>query len=125
MIYDYSGFLQPINDTAHQTGLSTSVFKGGSTVPAKFQLMKADGTVVQANALPLWPNPVKGSAMTAPVDETVYLDSATTGSTYRWDSTAQQYIYNWNTKGSTTGYYYRVGVTVDDGQMYYVNIGLR
>jgi hypothetical protein len=117
--------LQPINDTAHQTDQGTSTFKGGSTVPAKLQLKKADGTAVQANSLPQWLNPVKGSAAIAPVDETQYSDAATSGNAYRWDSSAQQYIYNWSTKGSTTGYYYRVGVTLDDGQTYYVNIGLR
>src|SRR5262249_37451832 len=35
--YVFSGFLQPINDTAHQTGLTTSIFKAGSTVPVKFK----------------------------------------------------------------------------------------
>jgi len=51
VIYRWDGFLQPINDTAHQTDQNFSVFKAGSTVPAKFQLKKADGTVVQANSL--------------------------------------------------------------------------
>jgi hypothetical protein len=50
----------------------------------------------------------------------VYTDSATSGSPYRWDSTAQQYLSNWNTKGSTTGYFYRIGVTLDDGQTYHL-----
>jgi hypothetical protein len=125
VIYRWDGLLQPINDTAHQTDQLTSVFKGGSTVPAKLQLKKADGTVVQANSLPQWLSPTKGSPTTASVDEIVYTESATTGGTYRWDSTAQQYIYNWSTKGSTAGFYYRVGVSLDDGQTYYVNIGLR
>ena len=42
VVYRFDGFLQPINDTAHQVGTSTSVFKAGSTVPAKLQLKKAD-----------------------------------------------------------------------------------
>ena len=123
--YKWEGFQQPINDTAHQIGTSTSIFKGGSTVPAKFQLKKADGTVVQANSLPQWLTPAKGSATSAPVDESVYSDPATSGTAYRWDATSQQYIYNWSTKGSSAGFYYRIGVTLDDGQTYYVNIGLR
>ncbi len=59
--------------------------------------------------------------MSMPVDESVYGDLADSGSTYRGDS--QQYIYNWKT--GTGGNYWRVGVTLDDGQTYYVNIGLR
>jgi len=125
VIYRFDGFLQPINDTAHQIGLNVSMFKAGSTVPAKFQLKKSDGTVVQSAALPVWVNPVKGSPTTAPVDESVYSDSPTSGGTYRYDATAQQYIYNWGTPKNSAGYYWRVGVTLDDGQTYYVNIGLR
>ncbi|WP_210479605.1 OmpL47-type beta-barrel domain-containing protein [Naasia sp. SYSU D00948] len=123
VIYRFDGFLQPINDTAHQVGASTSIFKAGSTVPAKFQLKKDDGTVVQAATAPVWLTPVKGSTTTAPVDETVYTASADSGTTYRYDSAAQQYLYNWKT--GTGGNYWRVGVKLDDGQTYFVNIGLR
>jgi hypothetical protein len=121
VIYRFDGFLQPINDTAHQVGTSTSVFKAGSTVPVKFQLKKADGTVVQANTTPVWLTPIKGASMTIPVDESLYTVSADSGNTYRSDG--QQYIYNWKTGAG--GYYYRIGVTLDDGQSHYVNIGLR
>jgi hypothetical protein len=68
VIYRFDGFLQPINDTAHQVGVSTSVFKAGSNVPVKFQLKNASGSVVQAASAPAWVTPVKGAAMSAPVD---------------------------------------------------------
>jgi hypothetical protein len=90
----------------------------------KFQLKDATGKVVQA-ASAQWITPQKGSATSQAVDETVYTDPATTGTTYRWDATAQHYIYNWSTKGSSSGFYYRIGVTLDDGQTYYQNISLR
>jgi len=125
VVYRWDGFLQPINDTAHQVGLTTSIFKGGSTVPAKFQLKRADGTMVQANAVPSWLAPAKGNATSAAVDESVYTDATTSGDTYRWDATERQYIFNWATKGFATGYYWRVGVKLDDGQVYDVNLGLR
>jgi hypothetical protein len=124
VIYKWDGFLQPINDTAHQVGLSTSIFKAGSTIPVKFQLKRADGTVVQSAAAPVWLAPVKGGAMSLPVDETAQTVTADSGSTFRYDATAQQYIYNWKTP-STGGSYYQIGVKLDDGQTYYVNIGLR
>ncbi|MFD1248885.1 OmpL47-type beta-barrel domain-containing protein [Nocardioides ginsengisoli] len=122
--YRFDGFLQPINDTAHQIGVATSTFKAGSTVPAKFQLKRDDGTVVQSPTAPVWLTPVKGSATSAPVDETVYTASADSGTTYRYDATAQQYLYNWKST-SAGGNYWRVGVRLDDGQTYYVNLGLR
>jgi hypothetical protein len=123
--YRFDGFLQPINDTAHQIGASTSMFKAGSTVPVKLKLKRADGTVVQANTLPAWTMPVKGSATLAPVVESTYSTAPTSGSNFRWDSTAQQYVYNWDTSQAQAGYYWRLGVTLDDGQTYFVNIGLR
>lgn len=125
VIYRWDGYLQPINDTAHQTDTVTSVFKAASTVPAKFQLRKANGTPVQANSLPSWLIPAKGGLTSVPVDEIVYSDPITTGASYRWDATAQQYIYNWGTAKNQAGYYWRIGVRLDDGQTYTVNIGLR
>ncbi len=50
--YDWSGFLQPINDTAHQTGVAQSKFKLGQTIPAKFDIRDAAGAAVQQT-----PNP--------------------------------------------------------------------
>ncbi len=123
--YAWAGFRQPINDTAHQVGTSTSIFKAASTVPAKFQLKDANGTIVQASTLPKWLTPAKGSVTSSPVDESVYGDPATSGATYRWDATSQQYIYNWGTARNQAGNYWRIGVELDDGQIYFVNIGLR
>jgi len=102
-IVTFYGFLQPVNDGARPavcgTQCDTSIFKGGSTVPLKFQLKKADGTVVQMAVLPVWTTPVKGAATTAAVDETAFTDPATSGTQYRFDT--GQYIYNWSTKGVT------------------------
>jgi hypothetical protein len=129
VIEQCDGFLQPINDTSHPTvcgaGCVASIFKGGSTVPVKFQLKMPDGTIVQAGSLPQWLTPQRGSPTTAPIDESVHSDPATSGTSYRWDSTSQQYIYNWSTKGATVGYYYRISVILDDGQTYTVDVGLR
>jgi hypothetical protein len=125
VLYRFDGFLQPINDTAHQVGTTTSIFKAGSTVPVKLQLKRADGTKVQPGSAPIWEVPVKGSPTMAPVDESVYGVAADSAATYRWDSTDQQYIYNWGTDAAGKGSYYRIGVRLDDGQTYFVNIGLR
>ena len=60
-----------------------------------------------------------------PIDEATYSDPFTTGGSYRWDATGQQYIYNWGTPKNGAGYYWRLGVRFDDGETYWVNIGLR
>lgn len=117
-------FLQPINDTAHQTGLATSVFKAGSTVPVKFQLKRVDGTIVQAGSAPTWQAPVDRGPTTAAVNESTFSATTDSGSTFRWDATAQQYIYNWKTPNQA-GRYWQIGVKLDDGMTYFVNIGLK
>jgi large repetitive protein len=125
VVYGYgtSLFLQPVNDTAHQTGLATSVFNAGQTIPMKLQLRNAAGQVIQTNSAPQWFNPVKGSAAAAAVNESAYTAPETVGSAYAWDGT--QYQYNWKTDKAQAGSYWRVGVGLDDGQTYFVNIALR
>ncbi len=123
VIYAWAGFLQPINDTAHQVGTSTSIFKAGSTVPAKFVLKDVHGNVVQAATAPLWITPARGSALTDAVNESLYGETATGGTTYTWTGT--HYQYNWGTAKSQGGYYWRIGVKLDDGTTRYVNLGLR
>jgi hypothetical protein len=127
VIYRFDGFLQPINDTAHPQTCGSpcviSIFKGGSTVPVKFQLKDANGNIVEAGSLPIWIAPQQGSATSAPIDESIYTEPATSGTNYRLNGSG--YIYNWSTNGFAAGYYWRIGVTLDDGQTYYVIIGLR
>lgn len=123
VVYGFSGFLQPINDTAHQVGASTSIFKAGSTVPVKLQLRRSDGTLVQAAVVPTWLTPVKGTSTSAPVDESVYTTNPDSGTSFRYDATGQHYVYNYRT--GTGGSYWRIGVRLDDGRTYYANIGLR
>jgi hypothetical protein len=125
VVYDFSGFMQPINDTAHQVGTAVSIFKAGSTVPVKFRLQTTSGAVLQTTTAPVWLVPSQGSAMTAPVDETVYSATPTGGGSYRWDSSGQQYIYNWGTSKLQANRFWRIGVQLDDGNTYFVNIGLR
>ena len=125
IVYRFDGFLQPINDTAHQIGQNISVFKAGSTVPVKLQLKNASGALQQGVTAPLWLTPQKGSAMSASIDETVYADPATTGTAFKWDAITQQYQYNWNTKGFTAGYWYKISVKSPDNTVYMVTVGLK
>jgi hypothetical protein len=125
IIYKWSGFLQPINDTAYNLTQDMSVFKGGSTVPVKFPLKNASGTSVQASVAPIWLTPQKLSSMSASIDESTYSDPATSGTTFKWDSANQQYVYNWSTKGLTAGYWYRIYVKLEDGTIRSVVVGVR
>ncbi|MFI9811645.1 OmpL47-type beta-barrel domain-containing protein [Saccharothrix variisporea] len=120
-LYRFSGYLQPVNDPA----TPVSIFKAGSTVPVKFQLRDAAGNPVQSTQAPTWLTPVRGGATTSQVNESSFTDPATTDGAFRWDATARQYVYNWQTKGLSAGYHYKIGVKLDDGQLKYVTVGLK
>lgn len=123
--YKWDGFLQPINDTKYHPDQSQSVFKGGSTVPVKFQIKDFSGNIIVSSVTPKWLVPEKLSPMSSPVSESVTSTTATFGSDFRWDSASQQYIYNWSTKGLTSGYWYKISAKLDDGYIYSVIVGLK
>ncbi len=51
--------------------------------------------------------------------------TTTTGTTFKWDASSQQYSYNWSTKGFTPGYWYRIFAKLDDGTVRSVVVGVR
>jgi hypothetical protein len=56
------------------------------------------------------------NTITGSVEESaaVSTDPGKTGNTFRYDPAAQQYIYNWSTKGLTAGTY-QLRISLDDG----------
>jgi hypothetical protein len=122
VIYRFDGFLQPINDPLLSAG-PRSVFKAGSTVPVKFQLKRADGTLVTPAVTPRWITPIQGANSTATPNEPVFTDAATSGTAF--ELTGDQWHYNWKTKGVAASYTYRIGVALDDGTTQTVVIALR
>jgi len=121
--YRWDGFLQPINDTAHQTGLYESKFKLGQTIPAKFVIKNAQGTVVQQVGNPTFSRSGNlGACDATTVPETITEEVAPdAGVVYIWDG--NQYHYNWSTKGLKAGEY-RIYANLADGTKNYVDICL-
>ena len=114
--YGWSGFLQPVTNTAHDL-TTASTFKAGSTVPMKFQLKDSTGAVKPATYMPVWLTPVD-LGTTAAGSGTATTGTGTVGGSYKWDATAQQYVFTWQTPKTGTGHYYRVGVQLDSGDVY-------
>ncbi|QGN58529.1 PxKF domain-containing protein [Nostocoides sp. HKS02] len=114
--YAWSGFLQPVTNTAHDL-TTASTFKAGSTVPMKFVLRDSTGAVRQSSATPVWLAPVD-LGTTATGTGVSGTDSGTVGGSYKQDSSSGQYIYTWQTPKAGTGHYYRVGVQLDSGDTY-------
>jgi hypothetical protein len=110
--------LQPINSDG------SSVFKQGSTVPAKFMVFDANcnsvgtpGVVTNFKLIKTTGGVVSG------VNETV--SSSTPDTAFRWDSTAKQWVFNISTKSlsSSTTYYYEIDL--NDGTSILFQFGLK
>ena len=121
VLYRWDGFLQPINDTAHDLGVM-SKFKAGQTIPAKFVLKNAAGTIVQQTGSPTFTRTDRLSACdSAAAPENPELVQASVVPQYTWDGA--QYHYNWSTKGLPAGLY-RIFANLGDGTVRPVDICL-
>jgi hypothetical protein len=93
--YVFSGFLAPLS-----TGLSYAL---GRTIPIKFQLTDSNGAFITSlsavTSLQVAPVNANGSLGT-PSNPT-----GSGGTGLRYDATANQYVFNWQTKGLTAGSY--------------------
>jgi len=110
--------LQPVNADG------TSVWKQGRTIPLKFRVCDANGVSVGSVGV------ISGFALTqiisgtvANVDETI--DANVIDSGFRFDTSAQQWIFNLSTKGENAGYTYVYTISLNDGTSITFQYGLR
>ncbi len=122
--YRFSGFLQPVTNTAHDL-TTASVFNAGSTIPVKFQLANSSGTVVQAAYMPVWVQPVDLGTASSAAAANQSAGAGTVGGSFKWDASAQQYVFTWQTPKTGAGHYYRIGVQLDSGDTYTTLIVLK
>jgi hypothetical protein len=114
--YAWSGILQPINSDG------SSIFKLGRTVPVKFQLTGASARI--SNAVATLSVAKVSSNITGTYVEAVSTSAATTGNTFRYDSTSGQYIFNLSTSNLSTGTW-QLLIDLHDGVARTVVISLR
>jgi hypothetical protein len=124
IVVNYSGFLQPINDTAHQTGLFQSKFKLGQTIPVKFELRDYAGNLVQQATNPTFSKVYRGACDSTTALEAPVAVTPDAGTQYIY--TGGQYHYNWSTKGLQAGEWriYANLANLADGTINYVDICL-
>jgi hypothetical protein len=110
--------LQPVNADG------SSVFKQGSTVPAKFKVFDANcnsvGTPGLVASFKL--TQIIAGTLTS-VDEAV--DSSTPDTAFRWDPTGQQWIFNISTKSLKANQTYIYVITLNDGSTIQFQFGLK
>jgi hypothetical protein len=104
--FSWSGVLQPINSDG------TSIFKLGSTIPVKFRLTGActhnPNLIAQINLAKI-SNSIVGDYL-----EATSTSAANSGSTFRYDATGDQYIYNLATKPLSPGTW-QIAINLGDG----------
>jgi hypothetical protein len=120
--YAWSGFLQPINDTGHEGAGAESRFHAGQTIPAKFVLADAFGTVVTQDGDPVFSrSAIGGSCDTTTVPEPVADVDPSEGTAFTWSG--DHYQFNWSTRGLAPGEY-RISAGLADGTQRSVDICL-
>ncbi len=110
--------LQPINADG------SSTFKQGSTVPAKFRVCDSTGHSIGTAGVVTSFNLVQiiGGTVTTTVEEAVA--STTPDTNFRWDPTAQQWIFNVSTKPLSTQKTYVYSIGLNDGSTILFQYGL-
>jgi YDG domain/MBG domain (YGX type) len=110
--------LQPINTD------QSSVFKQGSTVPAKFRVCDVNGASIGTPGVVSSFRLVQTiSGTVTSVDEAVY--STTPDTAFRWDSTGQQWIFNISTTNLKSNATYVYVITLNDGSTIQFQFGLK
>jgi len=111
--------LQPINPDG------TSVFKQGSTVPAKFRVCDAAGASIGTTGVVTSFKLVKTVSGTLEMAVNEAVDSTTPDTAFRWSSSDQQWIFNISTKTLKVNTTYYYAVTLNDGSTINFNFGLK
>jgi hypothetical protein len=115
--YDYSGLSALINSDG------SSTFKLGSTIPVKFQLKDANGLYVTDAAAKLYAAKVTDGVVESE-NPAVSTATASSGNTFRYNSTSDQYIFNLNTRDLAAGSV-QIRIELGDGTSNVVKIKLR
>jgi hypothetical protein len=109
--------LQPVNADG------TSSFKQGSTVPCKFMVFDANCNSVGTPGVVTSFTLVNTSGGAPGVNESV--TSTTPDTAFRWDSTAQQWIFNLNTKNLPKNTTFTYIISLNDGSNIQFSFGLK
>jgi hypothetical protein len=117
--FAWSGFQPPINSDG------TSIFKLGSTVPVKFQLVAPDGDFMRNAVAKIYFAKISDGIVGLEV-EAVSTAAATSGNLFRYDASSEQYVFNWGTKGLKSGAgTYMVRADLGDGVEHSVEVSIR
>jgi hypothetical protein len=106
VLYHFSGFLAPLH--------ANMTYALGRTIPIKFQLTNASGNFISSlsaiTSLQIATVNANGSLGTP------FNPTAAGGTSLTYDTTAKQYVFNWQTKGLAAGNY-EILLSLNDGSI--------
>jgi hypothetical protein len=105
--YNWTGFFQPIDNGV------MNVAKAGSTIPVKFSLGGNQGLSIFYSSA--YPSSGSISCSADPTQDAIEEYSTATVSVLKYDSTANQYVYNWKTASTWAGTCRQVIIRLADG----------
>jgi hypothetical protein len=117
--YTFNGFLNPLKPEVY-----SGVYKLGSTISIKWQLKDASGQYVSALSA-IVSLKVDSVVCDGTPDDSAPINPAGAGDTgLRYDSSANQYIFNWQTKGLAEGCY-TILLTLNDQSVHSTRVQLK
>ena len=107
--FGWNGFFAPVDNNGVY-----NVIKAGQSVPLKWNVPNGSGGWIGSLSVVRSVTQTKVTCQTAaPADE---IEAPTSGATeLRYDTTANQFVYNWQSPKVGAGTCYRLGVTLTDG----------
>jgi hypothetical protein len=103
----------------------TSVFRQGSTIPAKFRVCDVNGRPVGTAGVVTGFSLVGTVAGTAVSTVNATVDSSNPDTQFRWDATGQQWIFNISTQQLSAGLTYIFQIALNDSSTIDFQFGLR
>lgn len=103
----------------------SSVVRQGATIPIKFRVCDANGVSIGSPGVVTSFRLVRVLQGTVTTEVTVEPPSTTPDTAFRWDPSAQQWIFNVSTKELAAGSTYFYSIGLDDGTSIEFSFGLR
>lgn len=117
VVYNFDGFFPPVKTDG------SGIYKQGRTLPVKFQLTDANGQFVSTAVAHLFVAKIQDSIVGSD-NVALSTSAADSGNTFRYDSTANQYIFNLDT-GTLTPGTWQLKAMLDDGTNHTVVISIK
>ena len=118
--YVFNGYLAPIKSSG-----PTVFLKKRGAIPVKFQLQNCAGGNIANAVATIEVHFITNGVVGDDAIDIGSVGSANTDNLYRYDPTAQQYIYNVNVSSLQSSSFYLIRTILDDGTTHDVTIGIK